>query len=131
MFESSVNLQGTKTVKLGGVAVIAFESSVNLQGTKTTKGKLNSTVPFESSVNLQGTKTNMLQYISRTLFESSVNLQGTKTIAFTASVRIAKNKRDSESSHKYAAKHDITPSETSDTARIPALLKVSTMLIPQ
>ena len=64
------------------------------------------------------------------VFESSVNLQGTKTIAFTASVRIAKNKRGSESSHKYAAKHDITPSETSDTARIPTLLKVSTMLIP-
>ena len=108
-----------------------FESSVNLQGTKTLRADMCRCTPFESSVNLQGTKTDFRYSTFCHTFESSVNLQGTKTIAFTASVRIAKNKRDSESSHKYAAKHDITPSETSDTARIPALLKVSTMLIPQ
>ena len=35
MFESSVNLQGSKTSPLAFIPITTFESSVNLQGSKT------------------------------------------------------------------------------------------------
>ena len=62
---------------------ITFESSVNLQGSKTAPGaEARNPRPgykFESSVNLQGSKTVLLELRRARQFESSVNLQGSKT----------------------------------------------------
>ena len=59
---------------------LEFESSVNLQGSKTISTIVNSAGSFESSVNLQGSKTKVQEDALQDTFESSVNLQGSKTV---------------------------------------------------
>ena len=56
-FESSVVLDGTKTVERHEGSYIWFESSVVLDGTKTVRNINKQTTTFESSVVLDGTKT--------------------------------------------------------------------------
>ena len=56
-FESSVNLQGSKTNAKWQCYPRWFESSVNLQGSKTDVNAAKTKLEFESSVNLQGSKT--------------------------------------------------------------------------
>ena len=57
----------------------SFESSVNLDGTKTLHRNSSAFRLFESSVNLDGTKTRLVDGSTLSVFESSVNLDGTKT----------------------------------------------------
>ena len=69
MFESSVNLDGTKTRPFKEALIGAFESSVNLDGTKTCGGAQNRRRVFESSVNSDGLKHHL------TLRRSTVRLR--------------------------------------------------------
>ena len=57
VFESSVVLDGTKTLSRYSARCNRFESSVVLDGTKTRVYVGLSSIPFESSVVLDGTKT--------------------------------------------------------------------------
>ena len=56
-FESSVNLERSKTLKSFGNTHRRFESSVNLEGSKISSVPQLITVSFESSVNLERSKT--------------------------------------------------------------------------
>ena len=58
---------------------IVFESSVNLYGSKTSGLMQQFGMKFESSVNLYGSKTTIICQHICTAFESSVNLYGSKT----------------------------------------------------
>ncbi len=58
---------------------IRFESSVNLEGSKTAYPLKNDGISFESSVNLEGSKTAIMIIGENTPFESSVNPEGSKT----------------------------------------------------
>ena len=79
-FESSVILQGTKTIPQGSCTVHQFESSVILQGTKTTAPARYTSTLFESSVILQGTKTGLTEGFTGWWFESSVNEYAAKML---------------------------------------------------
>ena len=59
-FESSVVLDGTKTLHFIFQARFMFESSVVLDGTKTRGSMKQRSLAFESSVVLDGTKTTII-----------------------------------------------------------------------
>ena len=63
-----------------------FESSVVLDGTKTIASLISGIAGFESSVVLDGTKTPSSLSTCATWFESSVVLDGTKTLAVADSL---------------------------------------------
>ncbi len=61
MFESSVNLYGSKTYSYVYPLLLRFESSVNLYGSKTKNVGFFIFAEFESSVNLYGSKTELAE----------------------------------------------------------------------
>ena len=66
MFESSVILEGSKTVCPFKREAFRFESSVILEGSKTRSGHSKMACQFESSVILEGSKTTGISVVTST-----------------------------------------------------------------